>query len=126
MLKMKRSDSPLRETMCATCPFRPDSKYAPLAVELAASALTDASRICHSTGSNAINRRTGIKPHLCRGARDIQLKVFHGMGIISAPTDEAWNERRAMQGFNQTEIKNPNERKTITKRGRSILSKRIP
>lgn len=35
--------------MCATCPFRPGSKYADLAPMLAKSALTEASRICHST-----------------------------------------------------------------------------
>jgi hypothetical protein len=88
---------PVCPTKCATCPFRPGSKYAALAPGLAASALGDASRICHSTGSNAINRRTGKKPRLCRGARDVQLRAFHATGFIDAPTDQAWQAKcRAM------------------------------
>lgn len=84
----------LREVMpemCATCPFRPRSKYAFLADDLAASALSKASRICHSTGgNNAIHRRTGKPPKICRGARDLQLRMFFRLGVIDAPTDEAW------------------------------------
>jgi len=85
---------PVRPEMCATCPFRPGSKLSFLASDLAASALNEASRICHSTGSNnAINRRTGKPPLLCRGARDIQLKVYAAMNFIEAPTDEAWEKK---------------------------------
>lgn len=81
--------------MCPTCPFRPGSQYAYLAAALTDSALSDASRICHSTGSNnAINRHTGKRPRLCRGARDIQLKVFAAIGFIKEATDKAWNEKR--------------------------------
>jgi hypothetical protein len=80
--------------MCATCPFRPGSPYAYLAEDLAASALNTSSRICHSTGSdNAINRRTGKPPLLCRGARDIQLKAYAAIKFIEAPTDEAWEKK---------------------------------
>lgn len=93
--------------MCATCPFRHGSPYASLAPDLAQSAATDASRICHSTGSNAINRRTGVRPHLCRGARDIQLNIFYAMRYISAPTDEAWNEARARIGRKPTAVEDP-------------------
>lgn len=76
---------------CATCPFRPDSPYKYLVPDLTTCALTEASRICHSTGSNnAIHRRTGKAPRLCRGARDQQLQFFHALGVIEAPTDEAW------------------------------------
>jgi hypothetical protein len=89
----KRADSlPVCKEMCATCPFRPGSKYAYLQDGLTDSALKDKSRICHSTGSNnAINKRTGKPSMLCRGARDIQLTVFHALGVIDAPTDEAWS-----------------------------------
>lgn len=91
-----KSVLPVRPEKCATCPFREGSKFAYLAKDLAASALTDASRICHSTGSgNAINRRTGRPPALCRGARDVQLQHFHSIGFISAPTDKAWAEKIA-------------------------------
>lgn len=98
---------PLRSTMCPTCPFRRGSKYADLAPKLTESALTDASRICHSTGRNAINKRTGLPPHLCRGARDVQLRVMAALGVISAPTDQAWNEGRLKIGMAPTVITDP-------------------
>jgi hypothetical protein len=81
--------SPLSEK-CGTCPFREGSPHAALAPQLAVSALTSASRICHQTGTNAIGGRTRKKPRLCRGARDIQLKHFHALGVIAEPTDAAW------------------------------------
>lgn len=77
--------------MCDTCPFRKGSAYASLAPYLTEQALTATNRICHSTGRSAIKGRTG-KPHLiCRGTRDIQLSTFYALGVIEAPTDEAWN-----------------------------------
>lgn len=87
---------PVRPQQCETCPFRPgvDNKYAMLAPYLAQSALSEASRICHNTGSNnAFHRRTGKPSLLCRGARDIQLKVFADCGFIEAATDEAWEKK---------------------------------
>jgi hypothetical protein len=87
---------PVAPRMCATCPFRAGSPYAQLARDLADSALSAASRICHSTGSNnAINRRTGRPAALCRGARDVQLQHFYRIGFLSAPTDAAWNAKCA-------------------------------
>lgn len=95
---MKSSLPPVCKTMCATCPFRPGSKYAHLADYLSEAALRE-SRFCHSTGSNALNQHTGKPEKICRGARDIQLKTMHVAGVIVAPTDEAWadawNKRRA-------------------------------
>lgn len=76
--------------MCATCPFRTGSKYSQLQDHLSLSALNEASRICHSTGINAIGGRTRKKPLICRGARDLQLKVMAALGVIAEPTDEAW------------------------------------
>lgn len=92
-MKKKYKRLPVAKKQCATCPFREGSKYAGLRNELAEHAMTKNSRICHSTGSNAINRSTGKKSLLCRGARDLQLAVFHGMGFISEPTDEAWEAK---------------------------------
>lgn len=89
MKKSKRL--PVLKTQCKTCPFKRHSKYAWLGPELAACALSESSRICHSTGSNnAINKRTGKPPQLCRGARDLQLKYFAAIGFITEPTDAAW------------------------------------
>lgn len=84
---------PVMPAMCDTCLFRPGSEYASLAPELSACAVSTASRICHSTGTNAIGGRTGKSSRICRGTRDIQLQVFHRLGVIAAPTDEAWKAK---------------------------------
>lgn len=90
----KNKRLPVRDEMCATCPFAHGSKLSFLQDDLAASAINQASRICHSTGSNnAINKRTGKKPLLCRGARDIQLKVYAAIGFIESATDAAWDKK---------------------------------
>ncbi len=96
--------APIRRSKCATCPFRKRSPYRYLVDELTASALSEASRICHSTGSDSgIYGDTGKPDRLCRGARDVQLGVFHGLGFISEPTDEAWDEKvKEMKIHNQT------------------------
>jgi hypothetical protein len=95
----KRKSIPVLKAMCATCPFRDGSPYAYLVTELTKSALSAASRVCHSTGSSAINRRTGKRPRLCRGARDIQLRYFRAVGFIDAATDEAWEKKRKELGL---------------------------
>ncbi len=107
---MNARNLPCRATQCATCPFRPGSKYACLASHLTASALSEASRICHSTGISGIsgvNRRTGKAIHLCRGARDMQLRVMASMGVIAEASDEAWNDQRVKIGMKATVIKDP-------------------
>lgn len=78
--------------MCATCPFRQGSEHADLAPYLTERAMHEA-RICHSTGRNAL-KRNSKPPLLCRGVRDIQLKVMHAMKVISEPTDAAWAAKR--------------------------------
>jgi hypothetical protein len=95
----------VNEQMCATCPWREGSPYAYLAADLERSALSEGSRICHSTGSNnAINARTGKPEAICRGARDVQLRVLAGLGFLSEPTDKAWEEKCGQLGIK------PNER----------------
>lgn len=83
----------VNEAMCPTCPFRDGSQYAYLVDALVESALKDCSRICHSTGTNDISGRTEKTETICRGARNVQLKVLHGNGFLPAPTDEAWLEK---------------------------------
>jgi len=97
---MKECNLPVRSTMCATCPWQKNSPYASLVPHLTESALTEATRICHSTGSNnGVNRRTGKPPAVCRGAREIQLRWFYRIGFIKAATEEAWNEARVKIGM---------------------------
>lgn len=100
------NNDPVRETMCGTCPFKEGSKYAFLQDYLTTSALTEASRKCHSTGVNAIAETT-VPPHLCRGARDKQLQLMHAMGVIEAETDEAWNKTRVKFGMEPIVTKDP-------------------
>lgn len=83
--------SQVRKIMCATCPFRPGSPYAALAGYLSERSLQEA-RVCHSTGTSAIYGKTGKPERICRGSRDIQLGVMAWMGVIEAPTDEAWDK----------------------------------
>jgi hypothetical protein len=86
--------------MCDTCPWRDGSPYAYLRADLERSALTQSSRICHSTGkNNAIHKRTGKPERLCRGARNSQLQMMAGIGFITAPTDEAWNAKCRQLGL---------------------------
>jgi|GEM_PF-1476841 hypothetical protein len=100
MTKKKKPRLPICEKMCATCPFREGSKTEFLRTHLAMSAINEASRICHSTGSNnAFHRRTGKPERLCRGARDVQLNLFFAMKFIEAPTDEAWEKKCKEMGI---------------------------
>lgn len=103
---MNAKNLPVRLTMCATCPWREGSPYEYLRNHLERASLSTA-RICHSTGRSAIHRRTGKKPHICRGSRDWQLGLMAGFGVIGAATDEAWNERRVMTGMSAQTIKDP-------------------
>lgn len=89
----------VNKVMCATCPWRMGSPYADIAATLQQSALTEASRICHSTGSNAINDYTGKPEAICRGARDVQLKMFVAMRFLSEPTDKAWADKCSEMGL---------------------------
>lgn len=88
---------------CATCPFREGSRYDYLAPTLAQSSLTD-SRICHSTGSNAINRRTGRRPAICRGSRDLQLARFKALGLLTEATDAEWAKVMEQRGMTPPEV----------------------
>lgn len=88
------SEMPVNKAKCATCPFREGSPYAHLAIDLAISALTNRSRICHSTGSNnGINKKTGRAARICRGARDVQIEYLFSIGFLKAKTDEAWTAK---------------------------------
>jgi hypothetical protein len=80
---------------CSTCPFRVDGigrhPDPQLVSQIQLRCLVKASQICH-------HPRLQGKPetHLCRGARNYQLQIFHQLGLLDAPTDVAW-ERAAAQ-----------------------------
>lgn len=78
---------------CGTCPFSEDG-HPVVRAKVEAMVMSEASQTCHSTGAVRGKRDT----HLCRGARDYQLRLFFGMGFIDAPTDEAWDRKRKELG----------------------------
>lgn len=62
-------------------------------------AALESTRICHSTGSNAIHHRTGKPPAVCAGARAVALKTIANLGIIKAPTESAWQAECDRRGI---------------------------
>jgi hypothetical protein len=93
-LRKQPRDMRVMPEKCETCPYREGSSYAYLRHDLSKSALSNASRVCHNTGSNnGVHRRTGKPAALCRGARDLQLAFFTGIGFLEAATDEAWDKK---------------------------------
>lgn len=89
----KLTPLPVMKTHCASCPFVPGSEFESLVPYLTECAMTSASGICHCTGDSAIKGETGKPERICRGSRDIQLRAFCAMGVITAPTDEAWDAK---------------------------------
>lgn len=81
---------PLMPDKCVTCPFRSEG-YDQVRENVQARSLQGVNQTCHHTGS--IHGKPDT--HLCRGARDFQLQIFAGMGVIDEPTDEAWDRARA-------------------------------
>lgn len=77
---------------CPTCPFGEQGekdRVADIANMVRQRCISQASQICHHP------RLHGKKEtHLCRGARDFQLQIFHRLGVIDEPTDEAWEKAR--------------------------------
>jgi len=81
---MKRiANWPVMKAQCATCPFRPDGD--PRIRASVESRVFKCSQICHHP---AIHGRK--ETHLCRGSRDFQLVMLYRMGMLDAPTDEAF------------------------------------
>jgi hypothetical protein len=86
------SNWPVMQAQCSTCPFLKDERGRYREPELAAkveSRLLSTSQLCH-------HPRLHGKPetHLCRGARIWQLTIFYRLGVISEPTDQAWEAKR--------------------------------
>lgn len=78
---------PVMAAMCATCVFLPEIEAQdPDLADSVKRRLLKSSLHCHSTGYP-------VGTHLCRGARDWQLQVLYRLGVLEAPTDEAWEKR---------------------------------
>ncbi len=74
---------------CASCPWRDDRgiirDQPEMLGNLMTAVLSRANQFCHAP---ALSGRAEMQ--ICRGARDFQLQVFHRLGVLPAPTDQAW------------------------------------
>lgn len=85
-IKGDMRDFPVQNKPCHTCPFE-GKKPLQLSPQSQARYLQNlilgtGQHICHSSNSDRI----------CRGGRNIQIKVFHSRGLIPEATDEAFNK----------------------------------
>jgi hypothetical protein len=82
---------------CRTCVFATDERgrwVNPDLAQMVEGRLMQCSQICHAP------RLKGKKEtHLCRGTRDRQIEIMYRLGVIEAPTEEAWNKLRRELGI---------------------------
>jgi hypothetical protein len=95
---------PVMKKQCPTCPFREDgngyTQVRGLLVSRAIDIDTAGSPECHSTGeSDVTHKKIHKAPHVCRGARDLQLKLFAAIGFIEEATDAAWFKKAREMGY---------------------------
>jgi hypothetical protein len=81
---------PVNKKCCNTCPFSKDPALATKVIDRNG---LSSSQICHSTEGENREPRT-----LCRGMRDIHIKILYAHGLLDSPTDEAWEKK--MQELN--------------------------
>jgi hypothetical protein len=90
MIDIKNVD--VMKKRCPTCPFGEKGKRdrcPSIANMVRERCLSEASQICHHPFLHG-------KPqtHLCRGARDFQLELFHRLGVIEDESDLAWDKKK--------------------------------
>jgi hypothetical protein len=79
---------PVMKEMCTTCPFGNKGDRHTREVVTSQVVQLRSSQICHHP---ALTGRE--ETHLCRGARDLQLRIMTGLGILPEPTDEAFQTK---------------------------------
>lgn len=90
-MKKKRLDIrgwPVMRQKCSTCPFGPNGDP-----QIHAGVV---SRLVRFKGSQQCHHpilKGKPETHLCRGARDMQLGILAGFGLIEDATDEAFEKR---------------------------------
>lgn len=89
---MTITDMPVMASCCPTCPFGPHGDRA-VREMVEARCVAKSSQVCHHPRLHGRE-----ETHLCRGARNHQLTVFYRLGVIDAPTDEAWAAKRKELG----------------------------
>ena len=87
---------PVMKKQCKTCPFNKDNRgryQDPKLVDrIKRDVLSEASQICHHP---VLTNK--LETHLCRGARDFQLQIFHRIEFLEEATDEAWERAKESQ-----------------------------
>lgn len=80
--------------MCASCPWRSDANRLEVSptfwLALTQQVLTEANQRCHAPALSG-----KAETRICRGARDLQLRVFHALGVLTEPTDDCWKQTLA-------------------------------
>jgi hypothetical protein len=82
----------LRANQCKSCPFKQENQKFLSAQSwngIYEYLLDGVQHICHSTKSE----------HICRGARDWQLKIWESTGLIAEATDQALFEAMRQNGI---------------------------
>jgi hypothetical protein len=87
-----------RQSMCETCVFRPVKNggidLTPgRRAEIEAYLIQGHNQLCHHDDNTTI----------CRGSRNFQLQLWHRMGIITEPTDQALREAMRSAGVEPKE-----------------------
>jgi len=80
------SNFPVMKKTCPSCPFG-EGNWSEVTDMVKGRCITKASQICHHPRLH--NKR---ESHLCRGARDFQITIFHRLGVLKEPTDKCWRE----------------------------------
>lgn len=93
MRKRNIKDWPVMKSKCSTCPFGPNGDRRTQSSVTESVVNMKGSQICHHPVLKG-------KPetHLCRGARDLQLRVLAVFGVIEDATDAAYNRKRESLG----------------------------
>ena len=93
-----QTPNPVQPIMCGSCIFRQDGKQAELSpgrLDAIRAYLIEATpHECHYPQTHGQNKHI-----VCRGGRDYQLMIWHRMGLIAAPTDEALHEKMVSLGI---------------------------
>jgi hypothetical protein len=84
---------PVMKSKCSTCPFGPNGDRLTECGVTERVVRMEGSQICHHPVLKG-KRET----HLCRGARDLQLRVLAAVGVIEEATDDAYNRRARSLG----------------------------
>lgn len=83
---------PVMQKECSTCPFKKNedgkNQNPKLVARIQQQVLQESSQICHHPRLSGKD-----ETHLCRGARNFQLQIFHRIGFLEAPTDVAWKAK---------------------------------